>query len=91
MKKPRAKKPRAKKPKRAPKPVVTVRRMGQERALCFRLRMKGDAASLAKANKIESEWKHHPDYDPVKFKKAVGLFAQLTHVQKVLALAGIED
>jgi hypothetical protein len=37
--------------------------MKEAQAECRRLREKGDAVSLAEANKIESEWVDHPDYE----------------------------
>jgi hypothetical protein len=57
------KKPKPKKTKKVKRPVVTVRRMKDDQAECRRLRAKGDAASLTKAQKIESEWKDHPNYE----------------------------
>ena len=39
------------------------RTMKEAQAECRRLREKGDAVSLAEANKIESEWVDHPDYE----------------------------
>lgn len=57
------KKPKAKKAKKAKRPAVKIRRMKDDQAECRRLRARGDAASLAKARKIEAEWKDHPNYE----------------------------
>ncbi len=38
------------------------RTMKAAQAACRRLRAKGDLRSMRRANKIEAEWKEHPNY-----------------------------